>query len=95
MIILCQEPHEEQGEKSVPVSQMLLCVAIVFNVSPSCERTAPQMVNSFTDNLQARAFAIAVMDAVSSHGLINIISLYYNICYIPERGCILKKFDFY
>lgn len=51
---------------------MLLCVAIVVIVSPSCERTAPKRLSSLTVSLHANALASAVMDAVNSHGFIEI-----------------------
>ena len=49
---------------------MLLCVAMVASVSPNCVRAAPNKLSPFTLNLQARAFAIAVIDAVNSQGFI-------------------------
>lgn len=57
---------------------MLLCVEIVVSVSPSCEKTAPNKLSSFVVSLHANALAIAVTDAVSSHGLI-LSPPYYNM----------------
>ena len=60
-------------------SQMLLCVAIVVSVSPNCDSTAPQRLNSSSFHSRANALAIAVMDVVSSHGFIAMppLMLYY------------------
>ena len=43
-------------------------MAIVDKVSPNCAKTALKRDSSLMLNLQANAFAIAVTDAVSSHG---------------------------
>ena len=51
--------------------QRLLCTAIVVSVSPSWVKTAPGTPNSSSVNLQARAFAAAVMPAVNSHAFIS------------------------
>ena len=47
-------------------SHIALCVTIVTSVSPSCTSTDASNVSSSLFNLQARAFATAVTDAVIS-----------------------------
>ena len=43
---------------------------MVVRVSPSCEKTAPKTFSSSFVRSLANAFAIAVIDTVSSHGFI-------------------------
>lgn len=50
---------------------MVLWVAIVVIVSPSCVKIAPNRLSSSADRLHASAFAMAVMDAVSSQGVMK------------------------
>lgn len=58
------------SEEWEALSQILLCVAMVVRVSPSCEKTAPKTFSSSFVRSLANAFAIAVIDTVSSHGFI-------------------------
>ena len=56
------------GAKPLPYSflQMLLCVAMVISVSPSCVKNTPKRLISYTVLLQAIPFANAVIAAVNS-----------------------------
>lgn len=47
--------------------QMLLWVAMVSSVSPSCVKVTPSRFSSSSDSLQASALAAAVIEAVNSH----------------------------
>ena len=47
--------------------EILLCAAMVNSVSASCVKTTPRSSNCSSVNLQARALARAVMEAVNSH----------------------------
>ena len=51
---------------------MLLCAAIVSKVSASWVRTAPSRFSWSVVSRQARALAMAVIEAVSSHGFTKI-----------------------
>ncbi len=51
-------------------SHKVLCNAIVVKVSPNCMNVDPKRLNSSVLSLHANAFAIAVIDAVNSHGFI-------------------------
>ena len=68
--------HHSQGMVSISavqepdLQQMLFWVAMVSSVSPSCVNATPSKLISSTVRLHASAFAIAVMDAVSSQEFI-------------------------
>ena len=63
---------------AIHLQQMLFCVAMVRRVSPNCVRETPNSSNSSWLNWQASQFAIAVMDAVSSHAfIVSPSALYY------------------
>lgn len=51
---------------------MLLCAAMVSRVSASWVRIAPSRLSWSVVSRQARALAMAVMEAVSSHGFTKI-----------------------